>query len=516
MRLNGSISVLLSCVVTFFWVQASAVQNVSLTWDASPDKNVVSYVVYYGMTSRNYSNVRYVGNATNVTITGVPEEATCYFAVTAQDAAGLESELSNEVAHFVPTIATPTTARPTLRINGQGAISPDYSLRDLGIGKNYTVIAVPGTGQVFANWNGYTNSASTRVTFCMKPGLTLEAKFIPSPFIPVAGSYTGLFYESNTIQQTSSGMFSIAATRYGTYSGRIQIGNGRYSFSGRLNLDCQATNLILRTGSTPLALAFRLGSGDDADQVFGQLSDGVWTAALLGDRAVFNALTNLAPYAGIYNLVLPGKPGDESFPAGDSYGSLRISTAGKVSFSGMLADNSRMSQSVSISKDGHWPVYIPLYAGQGSLLSWFKVENRTNDDINGLLSWIRPADVAAKYYPRGFTNVLNAVGSAYVAPLGDTNSTVSFTNGLVSFCGGDLVTSFTNAVTLGLKDRVTNLGSNTLSLTFSRASGKFSGRVKEPLTGVSWYFRGAVLQKGNIGCGHLLTSNQTSQVTFTP
>ncbi len=71
----------------------------------------------------------------------------------------------------------------------------------------------------------------------------------------------------------------------------------------------------------------------------------------------------------------------------------------------MLADNSRISQTVSLSKNGHWPLYASLYAGKGSVLSWLAFENRTNDDINGLLSWIKLADVTAVYYPHSFTNL---------------------------------------------------------------------------------------------------------------
>jgi hypothetical protein len=350
----------------------------------------------------------------------------------------------------------------------------------------------------------------------MSRGLVLEANFIPSPFIPIKGGYTGLFYEDDVVRHDRSGPFSISVTTYGSYSGRLQIGGARYGFSGRLGVDCQARSVISRGSSNSLTLQFRLGTNVGSEQVFGYVSDGVWTANLQGDRAVFNSLTNSAPFAGTYNLILPGHSEDESLPAGDGYGSLRISTAGRVTFSGILADNSRISQSVSVSKNGHWPLYVSLYAGKGSALSWLAFENRTNDDINGLLSWIKPADVAAVYYPHGFTNMLSAVGSVYVSPVGDTNSTVSFTNASLMFCGGQLATGFTNAITLGLKDKVTNLGVNKLSMTFSRSSGRFSGRVTEPLTGLSQVFYGAVLQKANVGCGYLRGTNQTSQVLLAP
>jgi hypothetical protein len=516
MRFTGPISVLFSGVAIFIQVQAFAVQSVNLAWDASSDKNILGYAVYYGTASRQYTNVVVVGNVTSTTVSGLPENATCYFAVTARDALGLESEFSNEVSWFAPTALEPTVARVTFQTNGFGKISPDLTARDLTLGKSYTVAAIPVSGHVFAGWAGGSTSEVARLTFVMTKGLVLKAWFIPSPFIPIAGSYTGLFYEDDAVRQDRAGLFSISVTTYGTYSGRLQIGGERYSFSGRLGVDCQGTSVIPRNGSNALTLQFHLGSGAQADQVFGEVSGGAWTSPLQGDRAVFNVLTNPAPFAGLYNLILPGQAGDESLPGGDGHGSLRINTAGRVTFSGMLADNSRISQTVQVSKNGHWPMYVPLYRGGGSILSWLTFEDRAKDDIHGLLSWIKGADPTALFYPGGFTNVMNAVGSGYVPPVGDTNSLVSFTNGCLRFCGGELAASFTNAFTLGLKDKVADLCTNKLAMTFSRSNGRFAGRVNNPRTGLSQVFRGAVLQKANIGCGYLLGTNQSSEVILAP
>jgi len=90
-------------------VQAS--QSITLIWDRSPDTNVMGYRVYYGVASRTYTNLVSAGNATNVTIFGLVDGATYYFAATAYNLLGLESDFSYEIVDAVPT----TVARLQIR-----------------------------------------------------------------------------------------------------------------------------------------------------------------------------------------------------------------------------------------------------------------------------------------------------------------------------------------------------------------------------------------------------------------
>ncbi len=84
-----------------------AAQTVSLAWDPSPDTNVVGYFVYTGLQSGNYTSRTDAGlNMTNV-VSGLVEAQTNYYAVTAYDAYGTESDYSNEVAYNVPGPVAP-------------------------------------------------------------------------------------------------------------------------------------------------------------------------------------------------------------------------------------------------------------------------------------------------------------------------------------------------------------------------------------------------------------------------
>ncbi len=77
-------------------VVASA-REITLTWEANSEPDLSHYVVYWGTSSGNYtSNSGNIGLVTEYSVI-IPDEGVYFFAVTAVDTAGLESDYSNEV-----------------------------------------------------------------------------------------------------------------------------------------------------------------------------------------------------------------------------------------------------------------------------------------------------------------------------------------------------------------------------------------------------------------------------------
>jgi fibronectin type 3 domain-containing protein len=82
--------------------RARASQSVELTWNPSPDPNVVEYNVYYGTQSRHYTASITFSDVSDVVIPALENGRTYYFAVSAIDDSENESDLSNEASYSVP------------------------------------------------------------------------------------------------------------------------------------------------------------------------------------------------------------------------------------------------------------------------------------------------------------------------------------------------------------------------------------------------------------------------------
>jgi hypothetical protein len=76
-------------------------QTVIVQWLPNSEPDLAGYKVYYGKASRSYSNIIPVGLSTECTIPNLEPGYEYFFAVTAYDIAGNESEYSKEVSIFI-------------------------------------------------------------------------------------------------------------------------------------------------------------------------------------------------------------------------------------------------------------------------------------------------------------------------------------------------------------------------------------------------------------------------------
>lgn len=122
---------LLTSLALFLAWTAGAASQIALAWEPSPDADVNAYRLYWGGASCTWTNHHELGNVTNVVFTNLSAGGHYYFAVTALNTAGAESEPSNEVEYAVPTKPRPPDE---LRITQtlQTAATPAGPWREIG------------------------------------------------------------------------------------------------------------------------------------------------------------------------------------------------------------------------------------------------------------------------------------------------------------------------------------------------------------------------------------------------
>jgi hypothetical protein len=348
--------------------------------------------------------------------------------------------------------------------------------------------------------------------------LTNVVRIVYNQFLPVAGTYNGLFTPDNLAAMgahENSGSIKLTVTSKGAYSGSFVLAGKTYSLgAGKLNALGHLSKTV-GSGTNVIAVSLDLNLEPGTDSLGGTVSNLAWIAVATADRAVFGS-TNKPSCAGRYTLFFPGGESetDATTPFGLGCGTVTVDNLGKVALKGSLADGTAISQSSTVSKDGWWPLYVSLYGTKGSVLGWLQF---TNDSDSGLLGgevrWTkRPQATKANFYQMGFTNILETQGALYVAPSNSTVRAIALTNGLVSFIGGNLSAPFTNLVVLGANSVFTNQSANALKLSLDKTKGTFSGKVVVPGTSTPRSFKGAVLQNQAQGWGYFLGTNQSGRV----
>lgn len=75
--------------------------SLTVLWNPNSESDLAGYKVYYGTAPRDYGTVVDVGNVTSYQVDGLTEGVRYYFAVTAYDLAGNESDYSKEASAVV-------------------------------------------------------------------------------------------------------------------------------------------------------------------------------------------------------------------------------------------------------------------------------------------------------------------------------------------------------------------------------------------------------------------------------
>jgi hypothetical protein len=434
---------------------------------------------------------------------------TNHFRVKAVDFSGTASD-TNTLRAIVFVVTSPLTLSNT----GSGSIIGANTGQSLAVGRGYTLTARPGPAHLFSNWIGSVTSSSNVLRFTMQTNFMLTAQFVPNPFLALAGTYNGLYYDPTNIQHGSAGFATVAVLPSGGFSASVRNGIRKFPCTGRFDLNGQTTNQVTRSGNNALTVELNLDL-QGGNLLTGRVTDGAWSSSLTAHRAVFQAATNPATlFATNYTLLLPGMMDATLAPPGDGFALMKVDRSGVAKLAGALADASPLAQQSPVSGVGDWPLYVSLYGGKGSLFGWLRVRPTAAIDLDGTANWVRPASPVPRIYTNGFAFSPAMQGSIYTPP--GTNRVFDLDTAFVGFSAGDLPEPFTNTVALGPNSRVTHSSPNNLAMTVTPATGVFAGKATPPGAKRALRFKGAILQRQGMGGGFFPGTNQFGRVYFGP
>ena len=92
--------ILTAIVLSFMFIAPAGAANLELAWNANTEPDLAGYIVYYGASSRNYTDWVDVGYVTSARITGLGDDTEYFFALAAYDYYGNDSDFSDEVSGY--------------------------------------------------------------------------------------------------------------------------------------------------------------------------------------------------------------------------------------------------------------------------------------------------------------------------------------------------------------------------------------------------------------------------------
>lgn len=192
---------------------------------------------------------------------------------------------TNDIRQFTYVVKNPLS----LQVLGLGVVRPNLDGKLLEIGKIYQMIARSGRGQIFGGWNGAAISNKAVLNFEMKSHLVLTANFVPNPFAPLKGTYTGLIFETNNVRATNSGFIKLKVTSRGKFSGKLTLDGRNLRLHGALDYLGNAEIPLLRRPISPVLVTLNLDLSG-ANGISGEVTDGNWVSVLAAKKALERAV----------------------------------------------------------------------------------------------------------------------------------------------------------------------------------------------------------------------------------
>ncbi|SKA98172.1 Immunoglobulin I-set domain-containing protein [Prosthecobacter debontii] len=273
------------------------------------------------------------------------------------------------------------------------------------------------------------------------------------------GTYRGLVDRNGIYNGGYGGSFTLTIGKTGSFSGTVTRGKTRSSFKGML--DTYAGE-IFSTGTislrdpafdAPLNLTFGL-SDDQLDGSLG-LEEDEHFASISAAKQWTGLPENFEDAPGLFNVPLLTSQISDDYPLGSGFISTTLTTKGRVSYSGRLADGTSITGSAIPCGEGFLPIHHMLYKNLGSLQGTLTFDS-TLPSVDADMDWFKSPQLGSRSYSSGFlVHDLTGTGSRYTPPISPalvlSLPLVSF-NAALTFSDGGLFTGFTQYFSLRSKN----------------------------------------------------------------
>ncbi|MEN3940235.1 choice-of-anchor tandem repeat GloVer-containing protein [Prosthecobacter sp. SYSU 5D2] len=311
----------------------------------------------------------------------------------------------------------------------------------------------------------------------------------------IVGTFNGLVSRQAAVNGAAGsdtgfgGSIKVVVSTKGSFSGSLKNGADTHGFKGFLEVpegggNPEATVTINRKkGLNPLDLTFTVypldATGGNAGRLAGQVS-------LDGQNAAIDAWlaqeTGLA--TGSYNLAFDDITGNATVrPEGSGYAILKVKPRAAVSWTGLLADGTKITGSSTLGANGSAGLYQVLYKKTGSLLMEVVVDPGT--EVDGDMTWLKlPQTGKTPGYADGFFARCSVFGGLYTPPAKNARVLDLPENIILELWGGGDV-NLVYPATLSAKNAVTvtDAGEKT-KLKINAKTGIITGGFEQPGTKV--------------------------------
>lgn len=164
--------------------------QVTIAWDGNAEPEVIGYRLHYGSASSTYSSHSDAGSQTACTLSGLQAGSTYFFAATAYDAYGNQSQYSTEITFTVPSASQDRSTTLSLQA-GWNLLSLPFQLATPSISAvlapiagSYTIVWAYRNGQ----WQWCAPQAPESTLEAIDAGAAYWIKMSAPAQLPVNGS----------------------------------------------------------------------------------------------------------------------------------------------------------------------------------------------------------------------------------------------------------------------------------------------------------------------------------------